>query len=537
MFISNSTRLVFAGMILSLIVLGRTASAVDFHFTVTADPRDYHDIFGATLQAINDEVGGPGQFHVSAGDFDHTVPENRAEIDAAFGPSAVWYPIVGNHELPSSTDDDIVWLRTEYNTGQDGRTALKYETNQDGPPGSVETTYSWDYGNAHFVALNEYWDGGTVPEVSDYGTDGDVVPELYAWLENDLANNDKPFVFVFGHEPAFPSYRHLTSSLNKYPTNRDAFWDLMESRGVNAYITGHSHLYTKFQRLGGDLWQIDTGNAGNESESSPDGQTFLNVVVSDTEVQYEVYRNNGTAEFSLHESWTQPAAPEPPTGTTVSFQQGVNGYTGTVDTFLSEDLPDADNSIAEELGVDADEPSDSSKVTQVLLRFEDIFGEAADQIPTGEDVAINWARLDLWTTNVGNGAELHRMIRAWNDTDTWNLLGAGVQADDVEALTLMDTLAGENGDVPMAGYGFDVTASLQAWLEDPDSNRGWVLLPFGDDGWDFYSSEGISEEGIVAPQLTVNFEIVPEPGALVLLAAGTAVLLPLSRRRRKRFGP
>jgi hypothetical protein len=38
-----------------------------------------------------------------------------------------------------------------------------------GPPGCEETTYSFDYGDAHFVVLNEYYNG-----TSDRGTDGDA---------------------------------------------------------------------------------------------------------------------------------------------------------------------------------------------------------------------------------------------------------------------------------------------------------------------------------------------------------------------------
>ena len=70
------------------------------------------------------------------------------------------------------------WLRNEYNNGNAVRTPLKNYTNQDRPTGSVETTYSWDHGNAYFIALNQYWDGGTAVG-SDAGTDGDVVTELY----------------------------------------------------------------------------------------------------------------------------------------------------------------------------------------------------------------------------------------------------------------------------------------------------------------------------------------------------------------------
>jgi len=289
--------------------------AVDFHFTVTADPRGSHTNFGNTLQAINTYMGGPGVFHVTVGDFDNTVPENRAVIDTKFGVAAIWYPIIGNHE--EETGEDMQWLRAEYDNGNGVRTALKTYTNQDGPTGTVRTTYSWGYGNAHFVALNEYWNGGTTEgtgtDISkdDTAANGDVVAALRSWLAADLAANTKPAVFIFGHEPAFPENRHVGDSLDGHPANRDAFWSLLETENVLAYLVGHTHIYST--HLGdkdgiGDVWQIDVGNAGNDTDS--DGLTFLDVRVTNTLVYYSVYNNSGG--WHLEESWTQPA-PEPAT--------------------------------------------------------------------------------------------------------------------------------------------------------------------------------------------------------------------------------
>lgn len=278
---------------------GPTTPPVDgFHFTITADMRGYHIKFGDLLQAIN-YGPGPGVFHVSIGDIDNTIPENRAQIDDKFGITAVWYPIIGNHE--AETPSDMDWLRTEYNTGHSDRTALEFNTNQDGPIGSVGTTYSWDYGNAHFIALNQYWDGGTTLG-SDNATDGDIVPALYNWLATDLTANTKPFVFVFGHEPAFPYNRHVGDSLDKYVANRDAFWSLLEAEDVQAFFCGHTHYYSKHQgdksHVGG-VWQLDVGNAGNDPG---DGLTYFDVVVGSNQATVNVYRDGGTGIFSLVES-------------------------------------------------------------------------------------------------------------------------------------------------------------------------------------------------------------------------------------------
>jgi len=295
-----------------LVVLSLTGAATgeSFRFTVTANPRGEHVKFADTLNAINTLVGGPGAFHVSPGDIDHTIPENRAVIDTYFGLNALWYPGVGNHE--AETDDDIQWIRDEYNNGNGVRTPLKNFTNQDGPPTTRETTYSWDFGNAHFIQLNEYWDG-----TDDTGARGDVVPALRAWLAADLAANTRPYVFVFGHEPAFPEHRHGDDSLNANPPNRDAFWQLLEASEVHAYICGHTHQYSRHlgNRNGqGSVWQIDAGAAGNGSvpEGGSSVETFIDVTVTDTEVTYDVYDNSGGTWARL-EGWSQPIVDtEPP---------------------------------------------------------------------------------------------------------------------------------------------------------------------------------------------------------------------------------
>ena len=131
-----------------------------------------------------------------------------------------------------------------------------------GPPGCIETTYSFDWGNNHFVVLNQYYDG-----TSDDGSDGMVVPEgLLAWLENELTANDKKYTFVFGHEPiiAIPDMdngrlRHQDDSLNKYQKNSYHFHQLLRRLDVTAYICGHTH-NTSIAKIN-DVWQIDVGHA------------------------------------------------------------------------------------------------------------------------------------------------------------------------------------------------------------------------------------------------------------------------------------
>lgn len=269
--------------------------AETFHFTVTADPRDNHTEFGDTLQAINTYVGDYGAFHASPGDVDQSIPDNRAVIDTYFGADALWYPGVGNHE--KETAADMTWLRNEYNNGNGIRTPLKNFTNQDGPAGTVETNYSWDYGGAHFVQLNEYWNGAG----NDAGTNGDVVPALREWLAADLLANRGKAIIVFGHELAFPYNRHIGDSLDANVTNRNAFWQLLEDEDVIAYMCGHTHYYSTHQGNSshvGDVWQIDVGAAGNGTS-----ETFVDVQVTAEQVTFTTYNNSGG--WHEVESWTE----------------------------------------------------------------------------------------------------------------------------------------------------------------------------------------------------------------------------------------
>jgi len=170
---------------------------------------------------------------------------------------------------------------------------------------------------------------------------------------------------------------------------------------------------------------------------------------------------------------------------TTVFQQGLGGYTGTVDTVLVEAAPGADRSAAPEIGVDAADPGGSDQATQVLLRFEDIVGEGPGQILPG--TPIRSARLELTSTDAGSGAVLHRMRRPWSDGDSWSSFGGdGIQAG-------AETAADADGSADAGDGGLisiDVTASVAGWVDRPCANFGWAMLPVGGNGWDFFSSEG-----------------------------------------------
>lgn len=191
----------------------------------------------------------------------------------------------------------------------------------------------------------------------------------------------------------------------------------------------------------------------------------------------------------------------------VSFQEGVDGYAGTVDTQIRRDGAHATTNFGNSATILVDWPdSGDDNDTQGLLRFENIFGNGPGQIPLGSIILS--ASITLNTTDVGTGAALHRMLQTWDETITWaNALGGnGAQPDGIEAEVYNESLAG-NARVAVVALGpsiFDVTGDLQAW-SNGSANHGWLFNPYGSgtNGWIFNSSEVANQA--LRPKLIVNY--------------------------------
>lgn len=257
-----------------------------FSFIATADMRNFagpehqsSEFFLGTCEAI--KAVGQGAFMVSPGDID--PPKQVSDtIKKVLGEDYPWYPVVGNHE--SETPEDMDWLRNQGRPDVQGLV-------RSGPDNGEETTYSFDYKNAHFVVLNEYYDGQ-----SDTGSNGDITTPLYLWLKTDLEENTKPVVFVFGHEPilSIPDYhngrhRHQGDSLNAHPENSHRFQQLLRKHKVTAYICGHTHTFS-YSNING-LWQLDAGHSRGLGDTGAPS-TFLKFLVGKRSCWVEVYRDD-----------------------------------------------------------------------------------------------------------------------------------------------------------------------------------------------------------------------------------------------------
>ena len=110
-------------------------------------------------------------------------------------------------------------------------------------PGN-ERWYSFDYGNAHFVALQ-------IDGYADYAPGS----AQYAWLENDLAAADERWKIVFFHWPPYSTGAH-----GSYKPVRYALGPLFARYGVDLVFNGHDHDYER--SIADGVTYVVTGGGG-----------------------------------------------------------------------------------------------------------------------------------------------------------------------------------------------------------------------------------------------------------------------------------
>lgn len=187
----------------------------------------------------------------------------------------------------------------------------------------------------------------------------------------------------------------------------------------------------------------------------------------------------------------------PPVKQVASFQVGVNGYQGTVDT---EVWALATTTILDSnINATSDANNDGGE-SQVLMRFDGIIGGQPRQIPP--HATIHSARLLVSAFDQGDTVNLQRMLVPFEGTVTWNSLVAGVSADGLEASRHKDSFTFGKIAANSSEVVFDVTDAVQGWVNG-EANHGWVFINTGGNGWDFYTSE--FENVAQRPKLVVEY--------------------------------
>src|SRR5262245_27993578 len=176
----------------------------------------------------------------------------------------------------------------------------------------------------------------------------------------------------------------------------------------------------------------------------------------------------------------------------ITFQQGVGGYTGTVDNEFRAANPVDNFGTKEFISVDE---FDGGFQTQGALRFDNIFGNQPGRVPLG--VTIGFATMTVRVTSASDANAILSFDRVlpghmtdphnsrppgvlptdpWGNLDTWFSLGGDLEPDpitglldgdpilqdDIEALSTHDTVV-TTPTVSGTFVDIDVTSSINAW--------------------------------------------------------------------------
>ncbi len=194
----------------------------------------------------------------------------------------------------------------------------------------------------------------------------------------------------------------------------------------------------------------------------------------------------------------EPPARNPEQPQEISFQQGVSGYSGTVDTEVWALAP---KTILQDNPNASSDANNDGGESQVIMRFDNIIGTAEKQVPPRATILS--ARLIVSAFDQGSTVNLHRMLVPFDEAATWDSLVSGISADGFEASRHKDGFTFGKIAASSSGAIFDVTDTVQAWVNG-QANHGWVFLNTGGNGWDFYASEFDKIEQ--RPKLVVRFQ-------------------------------
>ncbi len=194
-----------------------------FTFVVLGDTRTQHDVHRAVVARV---LAAAPDLVLHTGDLvgDGSDPaqwDTFFEIEGDLLARVPFYPALGNHE----SNSPLYFERFDL-------------------PGN-ERWYTFDYQHARFVCL----------QIDGYAR-FDPDSEQYAWLEQTLAANTQPWLFVFFHFPPYTSAEEAG-----YETLlRARLVPLFERYGVDVVFNGHKHNYERNEVNG--VTYIVTGGGG-----------------------------------------------------------------------------------------------------------------------------------------------------------------------------------------------------------------------------------------------------------------------------------
>jgi autotransporter-associated beta strand protein len=260
----------------ALLFLFSLAEAAPWSFAVIGDQRDANGTAGVNapvIQAMAQDIAqnrgvslvlcGGDQIHGHHSSTEASLPtmyENWRNAMALI--LDISYPVRGNHETYGEKSTPYYPYYWDICIAK-----MLTQIPRNGPAEEKGMTFSFSNQNAFFIGVDEF-----MPDY-EYRLNQN-------WLDQQLAANILPHVFVYGHLPAVAVTEDL-SSMAYYPINRDAFWESLGEGGCQVYLCGHSHLYNRatititdvYGKTTPPITQLVVGGGGGPLESW-DGDYF-----------------------------------------------------------------------------------------------------------------------------------------------------------------------------------------------------------------------------------------------------------------------
>ena len=405
-----------------------------------------------------------------------------------------------------------------------------------------ERYYDFVKGPVHFFAIDSN------PEQPD-GRDSESIQAQ--WLQSRLAASTSVWKIVYMHHAPW-------SSSSKHGNNRTMQWPY-DAWGADAVFAGHDHIYERISKdedgdgnpilyfvngLGGrSPYDIGSPIEGSEVRYNGDvGAMFMRA--NDESITYEFHSVSGglidqfvvnssglpsssltiattiiddnvvesaeTFTVDLSNPINATLSDDQGVGTitdndgvrpvTVSFQDGLNGYSGTRDTKLLTESPGSNYGESTELELDG-------SPAQAGLVYWDL-----TSIPEGSVVQSVDITLEI-TNKSDDSYEFYELKRPWLEGEaTWMESGSGQSWQVAGADGLEDRGTSAVGAIIDLSKGLRTillndtgVAVVQAWVNNPAINHGFIIQDYinASDGLDFSSREDDTVSN--RPKLTVTY--------------------------------
>ncbi len=285
-------------------------------FAVVADPRAAQDTFINALNEIKNLNINPNpkfsypKFILMTGDSDPNT-DRYNDYKNIFTDLLLqgYYPVMGNHDYEEEDSHGAILIN------------ILSEQNNITRRNETDANYYFDIKNSRFIIVDAY--------SSDTGSGGCINEKGKNWVEETINSaTDKEHIFIAFHDPAFPRYRHVESSFNECPNQRNDFWNMLirHRDKVKAVFVGHTHNYYRMKvktpdsseanpsvedaEAGlslpdeeGGIYQIDAGAVGNGSVQNR--STIVRVKITGKEILFRVLqaKRGSNEEFSVIDEW------------------------------------------------------------------------------------------------------------------------------------------------------------------------------------------------------------------------------------------